>query len=119
MEPGENYLSPIHEEDAGQAFRSVAENWRPGETYLAVDDHPVTTRGFAEFVAGRIGAPPPMGIPRDEAERAWGPDVVRLNAASRAASSDRLKQLGWRPNYRSYQDGVPAALAHFRPPAPH
>lgn len=113
VEPGENYLSPVHEEDAGQAFRRIVEEWHPGETYIVVDDQPATTRGFAESVARRIGAPTPMGIPRDEAERAWGPDLVRLTAASRAASNARLKQLGWRPNYRSFEDGVPAVLAHM------
>jgi len=113
VEPGENLLSPIHEEDAGQAFRRVAEDWRPGETYLAVDDRPVTTRAFAEYVATQIGAPLPMGIPREEAERAWGPDLVRLNAASRAASNARLKQLGWRPSYRTYEEGIPSVLPHL------
>jgi nucleoside-diphosphate-sugar epimerase len=108
--PGENYLSPIHVEDAGQAFRRVAEEWHAGETYLAVDDRPETTRGFAEFVAAQLQSPPPRAMPRDEAERAWGADLVRLNVASRQASNVKLKGLGWRPNFRSYQDGVPAVL---------
>src|SRR5271170_8131352 len=109
--PGENYLSPIHEEDAGQAFRRVAEDWHAGETYLAVDDHPETTRGFAEFLAGRLRSPEPREIPRTDAETSWGTDLTRLNIASRAASNAKLRGLGWAPSFRSYRDGVPAVLA--------
>jgi nucleoside-diphosphate-sugar epimerase len=110
ISPGENYLSPIHEEDAGQAFRRIAEDWRPGETYLAVDDQPETTRRFAEVVAGQIGAPPPTGISRGDAERSWGSDIARLNLASRQATNAKLKGLGWRPNHRTYREALPAVL---------
>jgi nucleoside-diphosphate-sugar epimerase len=116
--PGENYLSPIHEEDAGAAFRRVVEEWHPGETYLAVDDHPETTRGFAEFVAERLRSPEPRVISRDDAEGAWGRDLARLNIASRAASNAKLKGLGWAPSFRSYRDGVPDILSKMMGPPP-
>jgi nucleoside-diphosphate-sugar epimerase len=109
--PGENYLSPVHEEDAGQAFRIIAEQWRPGETYLVVDDRPVPTRRFAEFVAEILQAPSPQGISFADAEREWGADIARLNLASRAASNAKLKTLGWRPGFRTFEDGVPSVLA--------
>ena len=48
---GSSYWSPISLEDTGEAFRTVCERWTPGETYLAVDDAPVTIRELATFVA--------------------------------------------------------------------
>ena len=107
---GASYLSPVDLEDAGEAFRVIAERWLPGQTFLVVDDRPVTTREFAEFVATSVGAPPPSGIAFTEAAKEWGPDLATLNAASRRASNARLRALGWRPRYPSYIEGIPELL---------
>ncbi|MCI4360485.1 MAG: NAD(P)H-binding protein, partial [Thermoplasmata archaeon] len=49
VDDGANFLSPIHLHDLGTAFRTVVERAPAGETYIAVDDEPVTTRDFAAF----------------------------------------------------------------------
>ena len=108
---GRNRLSPISLDDTGEAFRLVVEHGRPGATYLAVDDEPVSTRTFCDFVAERLHTPLPSGLPRSRAEELWGPDLARLNSADRAASNARLRSLGWAPRLRSYRDGLPALIA--------
>jgi len=107
---GSNYLSPVHEEDAGEAFRVAVEAAKPGEEYLVVDDAPVTTRRFCDFVAARLGVPPARGIGFGQACREWGREIAMLNRASRRASNRKLKTLGWTPRYRSFRDGVPRVL---------
>jgi len=107
---GSNRLSPVSLEDAGEAYRTILETWRPGRTYLVVDDVPVSTREFAAFVARELGVAEPTAIPIDRAAELWGADAARLNAADRAASNARLRGLGWRPRYRSFHEGVPPVL---------
>ncbi len=108
--PGRNYLSPVDWEDAGEAFRVVAEAWPAGRTFLVVDDEPVTTRGFAEYVARELGVPPPTSLPLADAVRDWGEEIARLNAASRRASNRRLRALGWVPRHPTYREGIPRYL---------
>lgn len=107
---GSNRLSPIALEDAAAAFRAAVESPSAGPLLLAVDDEPVGTRTFAEFVAREIGAPPPRSIPREEADREWGSELAELNARDRAASNARLRSLGWSPRFPSYRLGVPSLL---------
>lgn len=107
---GTNFLSPIHLDDLGEAFRCLAERGDPTGLYLVVDDAPVDHRTFAEFVAERLGVPKPQGVPFEEAERDWGREIALLNAASRRASNARLRSTGWAPRYPSYREGVPEVL---------
>ncbi|MCI4340141.1 MAG: NAD-dependent epimerase/dehydratase family protein, partial [Thermoplasmata archaeon] len=108
---GENFLSPVHLEDAGTAFRTIAERGRTGETYLVADDRPLRTREFASYLAAELRAPPPRGMPPEEAARAWGEDLAVLESASRAVSNTKLRGLGWRPRYPTFRDGVPGVLS--------
>ncbi|MFZ0891108.1 MAG: NAD(P)H-binding protein [Thermoplasmata archaeon] len=107
---GSSYWSPISLEDTGEAFRAVCEQWTPGETYLAVDDTPVTIRELATFVADQIGSPPPRSLRREDARREWGAEVTELVVASRRASNAKLKKLGWAPRFTRYTDGMPEIL---------
>jgi nucleoside-diphosphate-sugar epimerase len=110
IEPGDNFLSPIHYEDLGAAFVRIAKHGAHGATYLAVDDEPVRTRDFAAYVASQLGAPPPRAISAAAAECEWGEDLAALNAASRGASNARLRALGWAPRFPTYREGVPDVL---------
>jgi nucleoside-diphosphate-sugar epimerase len=108
---GANRLSPVALTDTGEAYRRIVESAPAGTSYLVVDDEPVPTADFARTVAHRIGAPTPRGIPFEEAARAWGSDLARLNAADRAASNARLRTLGWSPRFPTFREGVPEVLA--------
>jgi 2-alkyl-3-oxoalkanoate reductase len=107
---GANRLSPVALEDAGDAFRLVLDRWRPGRTYLVVDDEPVTTREFAGFVADQLGVARPSGLSMERAAQLWGRELAQLNAADRPASNAALRALGWTPRHPSFRDGVPPLL---------
>lgn len=111
---GANRLSPVGLEDVGDAYRLILEHGRPGATYLVVDDEPVATREFAEFVASELHAPRPRGISLGDAERLWGADLARLNARDRGASNARLRSLGWTPREPSFRGGVPPVVRSSR-----
>jgi nucleoside-diphosphate-sugar epimerase len=113
IDDGANYLSPVHLDDVGEAFATILERGLPGSTFLVVDDTPVRTSDFAEFVARQIGAPRPRSMPLEEAKRSWGEDLALLNAASRRASNERLRSLGWMARWSSYEEGVPPVLREF------
>jgi nucleoside-diphosphate-sugar epimerase len=108
---GQNRLSPVSLEDTAEAYRRLIEDAPSGSTYLVVDDLPVATADFARYVADRLGARPPQGMPYEEAEATWGRDLARLNAADRAASNARLRALGWRPKFPTFREGLPRVLA--------
>lgn len=107
---GRNRLSPVSLEDTAEAYRLLIETAPAGATFLVVDDLPVATADFARYVAARLGAPPPQGMPFAEAEATWGADLVHLNAADRGASNARLRALGWRPRSPTFRDGIPRVL---------
>ncbi|MBI4416357.1 MAG: NAD-dependent epimerase/dehydratase family protein [Euryarchaeota archaeon] len=107
---GANHWSPVHWADAGEAFRVVLELGEPGGAYLVCDDRPVPVRTFASFVAERIEAPPPKGVPRFWAALTQGPALARARGANQAASNARLKALGWSPRFPDYRQGVPDML---------
>jgi nucleoside-diphosphate-sugar epimerase len=106
IDDGSNYLSPVHWEDVGGAYRTICENWHPGETYLVVDDMPVTTKEFAEYVSDFLHAPAPRSIRFEEASRRWGTDLAVLNVASRRASNAKIRSIGWNPRYKTFREGV-------------
>ncbi len=110
---GSNYLSPVHLDDAGEAFADICERAPVGTTYLVVDDLPARTSEFAAFVADRLATEPPRSISFDAAAEAWGKDLALLNVASRRATNARLRRLGWVARWKSYRDGVPAVLRGF------
>lgn len=114
---GSNILSPIHWSDCGDAFRVVAEHWSDGGLFLAVDDEPVSTRAFAEFVSTRLGSALPTGISVEAAAREWGDDLAALNLANRRVSNERLRSLGWEPKCPTYRDGVPGVLEAMGAPS--
>jgi nucleoside-diphosphate-sugar epimerase len=112
---GSNFMSPVDLDDTGEAFRYACERGAAGESYLVVDDAPVTTAEFARFVAERRKAPPPSGIALDEAAREWGREIALLNAASRKASNAKLRRIGWSPGRATYREGVPRVLDAIPP----
>jgi len=107
---GANRLSPVALEDLGEAYRVILDRGQSGATYLVVDDEPVATREFVDFVAHALRAPRPQGIPLVEAEREWGSEPARLSARDRGASNARLRSLGWVPRDPSFRGGVPPVI---------
>ncbi|MCI4364133.1 MAG: NAD-dependent epimerase/dehydratase family protein [Thermoplasmata archaeon] len=109
-ERGLNHWSPISLVDCGRAFALLIRKGAAGETYLVVDDEPVRVRTLAEYVAQRLGAPPPRGVPFARVARELGSGIATALGANQAASNAKLRALGWKPKYPAYRDGLPPVL---------
>ena len=111
IEGGRNPWSFVGLADAAAGFRTVVEVGRSGEVYNLVDLSPTPWGEFIAHVAGRLGAAPPGSMPMDRARRELGEEIAYHLSARRAASSARLRSLGWAPRYPSYRAGIDALLA--------
>jgi nucleoside-diphosphate-sugar epimerase len=104
---GENYVSPIHAEDAARAFIAAAKNAEPGETFLAADDRPLPLREFADTWAEALGVRSPKSAPPFLARLAVGREAVEYATMSQRLSNRRARErLGWRPQYPTVKDGA-------------
>jgi 2-alkyl-3-oxoalkanoate reductase len=113
--PGSNRWSFVDRWDAGTAFRTVLESGGAGQVYNVVDGHPASLREFADFVASELHAPPPQTVTPEEAAREMGEIVARHVAADRPTSDEKLRGLGWRPQFPTYRDGIPGLLREMFP----
>ncbi len=108
---GENYWSLVHTEDMASAVVTATEAPLATRVYLVVDDEPVKLRVLFAHVARAQGGPRP---------RRWPAWLVALLAGRLALDSLRAsfrclnvrlkKDLGWRPAYPTYREGVQAVL---------
>ncbi|MFD2767805.1 NAD-dependent epimerase/dehydratase family protein [Micromonospora eburnea] len=102
----------VHVEDAAAATVAALEQGRAGQAYNIADDEPATLAQVFTALARAFGAPAPRRLP------AW---LLRLAApyAAAFAIDTNLRvstrkahaELGWRPAYPSYREGV-ATLTH-------
>lgn len=118
IEGGTNAWSFVSLEDTARAFAAVVRLGKDGEIYNVADGEPRPWGEFAAWVAGRIGCPAPPSIDRATAEATIDPVVVRHLMANRAMTGAKLRGLGWRPQYRTYQDGLADLLPTLRA-SPH
>jgi nucleoside-diphosphate-sugar epimerase len=107
-------FSRIHVDDLVAGLeRSIAKP-RPGAAYNLCDDEPAPPQDVIAYAAGLIGAPVPPEEAYDEASAA--PQARRFYAESKRVSNALAKaELGWRPAYPSYREGLAALLAAERP----
>ena len=111
---GANRWSFVARTDAGTGFARVLRSGSPGEIYNLVDGRPAPWREFAEFLADALGRPRPARLSPEQADVAYGPDVAHHLAADRPTSAQKLAELGWRPRYPSYREGLTDLLARMR-----
>lgn len=110
---GENYVSPIHAEDAARAFIAAARGAEPGQTFLAADDHPLPLREFADAWAGALGVRRPKSAPPFLARLAVGREAVEYATLSQRLSNRKARErLGWAPQYPTVTEGA-AAVARL------
>ena len=83
---------------------------RPGAIYNLCDDEPAPNSQVVAFAASLLGLAPPPEIPLETADLA--PAARRFYAESKRVSNARAKaELGWRPAYPTYREGLAAILA--------
>ncbi|MEA2450666.1 MAG: hypothetical protein QOG63_2598 [Thermoleophilaceae bacterium] len=104
---GDGRYSFVHIDDAVAATLAAVES---GEgIYNVVDDEPVRMGDFVPGLAGALGAPPPRRAPAWLARIVAGTHTVRTMTTQRGASNRRAREeLGWRPRYATWRDGVAA-----------
>jgi nucleoside-diphosphate-sugar epimerase len=107
-------LGWIHHHDAAAATVAAIEKGTPS-AYNVVDDQPATFEQMFTAMAEAIGAPRPWKLPR------WllslvAPYMVSfgMDTHMRVSNEKASTELGWRPRYPSYREGVAAMARSLR-----
>jgi nucleoside-diphosphate-sugar epimerase len=107
--PGQVF-SRIHVDDLAAGLAASIARPRAGAAYNLCDDEPAPNSDVIAFAAHLLGAEPTREIPL--AEAALSPAAQRFYAESKRVSNARAKaELGWRPQYPTYREGLAAILA--------
>jgi len=107
--PGQVF-SRIHVDDLAGGLEASIARPRPGGIYNLCDDAPCPNAEVLAYAAALLGRPPPPEIPLAEAR--LSAQALRFYAEIKRVSNARAKaELGWRPAYPSYRDGLRAVLA--------
>ncbi len=104
---GENYVSPIHAEDAAQAILCalVAPQAAAGQTFNVVDDEPVPMRVCLPYAAKLLRAPAPRQVAPFLAKLIVGALTLEVLGASYRLSNRKIKErLGCAPRYPTYRE---------------
>lgn len=106
--PGQVF-SRIHVEDLAAGLVASIARPRAGGIYNLCDDAPAPNSEVVAYAAGLLGLPVPPEIPLGEAQLK-GP-AQRFYAETKRVSNARAKaELGWRPAYPTYREGLAAIL---------
>jgi nucleoside-diphosphate-sugar epimerase len=106
--PGQVF-SRIHVDDIATGLLASMRRPRFGAVYNLCDDLPCPPAKVTEYAARLMGIEPPPLIPFDQAD--LSPMARRFYAESKRVSNARAKaELGWRPRYPSYREGLAAIL---------
>lgn len=104
--PGQVF-SRIHVDDLAAGLEASIARPRAGGVYNLCDDAPAPNSEVIAYAAGLLGIPPPPEIPLAEADLR-GPGR-RFYAESKRVSNALAKaELGWRPAYPTYREGLKA-----------
>lgn len=106
--PGQVF-SRIHVDDLAAGLMASIARPRAGGIYNLCDDAPAPNSEVVAYAAGLLGLPVPPEIPV-EAAQLKGP-AQRFYAETKRVSNARAKaELGWRPAYPTYREGLTAIL---------
>jgi nucleoside-diphosphate-sugar epimerase len=106
--PGQVF-SRIHVDDLAAGLAASIARPRAGGIYNLCDDEPCPNSEVIAYAAGLLGLTPPPEVSLSEA--GLSPQALRFYAESKRVSNARAKaELGWRPAYPSYREGLTAIL---------
>jgi nucleoside-diphosphate-sugar epimerase len=110
--PGQVF-SRIHVGDLATGLACSIARPRAGGIYNLCDDEPCANSEVIAYAASLLGMDPPPEIPLAQAELSVA--GRRFYAESKRVSNARAKaELGWRPAYPTYREGLAAMLAAER-----
>ena len=106
----EHVFSRIHVDDLAAGLEASILKPRGGAAYNLCDDEPCPNSEVVGYAAGLLGLPPPPEVALAEAK--LPPAALRFYAESKRVSNALAKaELGWRPMYPTYREGLRAVLA--------
>jgi nucleoside-diphosphate-sugar epimerase len=106
----DHVFSRIHVEDLAAGLAASIERPRAGAAYNLCDDEPCPNSEVVACAAELLGLPPPPEVALAEAR--LPPAALRFYAESKRVSNALAKaELGWRPKYPTYREGLRAVLA--------
>jgi nucleoside-diphosphate-sugar epimerase len=109
VKPGQVF-SRIHVDDLAAGLQASMVRPRAGAIYHLCDDEPAPADQVTAFAAELLGMEPPSAQPYDE--QAVSPALRRFYGENKRISNALAKaELGWRPAYCSYREGLRAVLA--------
>jgi nucleoside-diphosphate-sugar epimerase len=112
VKPGQVF-SRIHLEDIVSGLLASLDRPRAGGVYNLVDDEPAPPQDVMEHAASLLGVPVPPDLPFNEL--GLSPATRRFYAENKRVSNALAKaELGWRPKYATYREGLAAILASGR-----
>jgi nucleoside-diphosphate-sugar epimerase len=107
--PGQVF-SRIHVDDLAAGLEASIARPRAGGIYNLCDDEPAPNPDVIAYAARLLGKAVPPEIPL--AEAGLSPQGLRFYAESKRVSNARAKaELGWRPAWPTYREGLRAILA--------
>jgi len=108
VSPGQVF-SRIHVDDLAAGLEASIARPRAGGIYNLCDDEPCPNGDVIAYAAGLLGLPVPPEVPLAEAN--LSPAAQRFYGESKRVSNARAKaELGWRPAYPTYREGLAAVL---------
>ena len=109
---GANYMGFVHVGDCALAFALALEGAHGDETFIVVDDTPITLREASDVIAQALGVPRPKTVPPFLAQLVLGKASVQIITESQRLRNAKMKaRFGWTPRYASLRDGLPSVLA--------
>jgi nucleoside-diphosphate-sugar epimerase len=112
-------LGWVHHEDAAAATVAALEKGQPGQAYNIVDDLAASWQEVFIAMADAVGAPRPPQVPR-WVLRLMAPYVAAfvVGTSMRVSNRKAKAELGWKPTYSTYHEGVMGTVAaRIAPPA--
>jgi len=107
--PGQLF-SRIHVDDVAAGLEASIARPRAGGIYNLCDDEPAANSAVIAYAADLLGLPVPPEVPL--AEAGLSPLAQRFYAESKRVANARAKaELGWRPAFPTYREGLRAVLA--------
>ena len=106
---GKQVKSFISVEDCAQAYVRCIENPIPGEIFNIVDDEPVAFGTLIRFLANKMGAPKPFGIPAPIFRIMGGKILAEMLLTDMIIDNTKMKEeLGVELQYPTYREGITA-----------
>ena len=107
--PGQVF-NRVHVDDAVSGLFASMARPRPGAAYTLCDDEPAPADVVMEGAARRLGLPVPPEVDLDDPSVS---DAMRrfYNDSKRLSNARAKAELGWRPRYPTWREGLEAMLA--------